>query len=118
MLAAQRAKQIICAGRTPKNPRTTQRQGGCSHPQPISMTCDFSASLQYSLQNLLPSSGGQSQAPCAHVPVVSSDMSANLLTQACGFFSCGWIPWPYARPRDEVGHALSAQLLQPLSGEQ
>src|SRR6267142_5997853 len=56
-----------------------QRQGVCSQPQPISMTCDFSASLQYSLQNLLPSSGGQSQAPWAHELVVSSAMRANLL---------------------------------------
>ena len=56
-----------------------QRQFVCSQPQPISITCDFSASLQYSLQNLLPSSGGQSHAPCAHLPVVSSVMRANLL---------------------------------------
>ena len=56
-----------------------QRQFVCSQPQPISITCDFSASLQYSLQNLLPSSGGQSQAPCAHLPVISSDMRPSLL---------------------------------------
>src|ERR1700730_5082561 len=38
------------------------------------MTWDFSASAQYSLQYLLPSSGGQSHAPCAHLPVGSLAM--------------------------------------------
>src|SRR5260370_13205727 len=50
------------------------RHAACSQPQPISITCDFSASRQYSPQYLLPSSIGQSQAPCAHLPVDSSAM--------------------------------------------
>src|SRR5213082_175449 len=44
------------------------QQPACSQPQPISITLDFSASSQYSLQYLLPCSGGQSHAGCAHLP--------------------------------------------------
>src|SRR5437899_1291736 len=59
-----------------------QRQAACSHPQPISITRDFSASLQYSLQYLLPSSGGQSHAGCAQVVLlVSSAMTIPPLPQ-------------------------------------
>jgi len=43
------------------------RQLSCSQPQPISITCDFSAFLQYSLQYLLSCSAGQSQAGWAHI---------------------------------------------------
>ena len=55
-----------------------QRQAGCSQPQPISITCDFSASWQYSLQYLLPSSGGQSHAPCAHLLVCSATRATSI----------------------------------------
>ena len=55
--------------------RALQRQAACSQPQPISITRDFSASLQYSLQYLLSSSGGQSHAAWAQVFLVSSAMT-------------------------------------------
>jgi hypothetical protein len=61
-------------------PCSHQRQGGCSQPQPISRTPDFSASSQYSLQYLLPSSGGHMQTPCLHFPVASWAIESNLLT--------------------------------------
>ena len=43
------------------------QQPSCSQPHPISITPDFSAFSQYSPQYLLPSSGRQSQAGCAHL---------------------------------------------------
>lgn len=42
-------------------------QGGCSHPQPISETFDFSAFSQYSLQYFSPSPIMQSQVVWAHL---------------------------------------------------
>ena len=55
------------------------QQPACWQPHPISMTCDFSASLQYSLQYLLSFSGGQSHAGCAHFPAFSSAMRVTSL---------------------------------------
>ena len=48
------------------------QQPSCSQPQPISITPDFSAFSQYSPQYLLPSSGRQSQAGCAHLDSFSA----------------------------------------------
>ncbi len=58
-----------------------QRQPGCSQPHPISITPDLCASLQYSLQYLLPSAVGQSQVACAHLICLSSAMLVYLLFQ-------------------------------------
>src|SRR5260370_30523696 len=73
------------------------RHAACSQPQPISITCDFSASRQYSPQDLLPSSIGQSQAPCAHLPVDSSAMR-DLLTFSSRTFHLLGDGGIYARP--------------------
>jgi|ERR1041385_2574209 hypothetical protein len=53
-------------GRLDQRWRADHLQPSCSQLQPISITCAFSASSQYSPQYLLSDSQGQSQAGCAH----------------------------------------------------
>ena len=60
------------------------QQPACSQPQPISITLDLSASSQYSLQYLLSFSGGQSHAPCAHLPESLLAIVATSLRSASG----------------------------------
>jgi len=76
----------------------SQRQPSCSQPQPISITCDLSASLQYSPQYLLFCSAGQSQGPCLHLFETSSAMIRLLVIER---FSFGGIGYGYAR-RDRL----------------
>src|ERR1044071_5446663 len=61
-------------------------QASCSQLHPISITCAFSASSQYSPQYLLPDSHWQSQAVCAHFLV--SPLSAMTVCPLC-YTTCG-----------------------------
>src|SRR5215813_895721 len=77
---------------------TSQRQPSCSQPQPISITCDLSASLQYSPQYLLFCSAGQSHGPCLHLFETSSAMIQLLVERTIQF---GGFGYDYAR-RDQL----------------
>src|SRR5438874_11920527 len=88
----------------------TYRQPLCSQPQPISITRDFSASLQYSLQNLLPCSAAQSHGPCAHLPDCSSAISDLLVAKKSGIQLLGG-SLPYAKPHQDQGQHCDALLL-------
>ena len=53
--------------RSPNVVSARQRHDGCSQPQPISVTPDFSAFSQYSLQYLLSFAAAQPHEPCLHL---------------------------------------------------
>src|ERR1051326_8488552 len=85
----------------------SQRQPSCSQPQPISITCDLSASLQYSPQYLLPCSAGQSHGPCLHLFETSSAMIRLLVDRTISF---GGINYGYAR-RDQLDRQATSMLI-------